>query len=106
MELKELERLMRYIRKKAHHLTCMNMEVFFVIAQASDGITQREISRRTGINSPTLSRVIGTLSKYGRRAESLHWVEIRESEEDRRFKKIFLTEKGREVVEDILREVF
>ncbi|WEK42148.1 MAG: MarR family transcriptional regulator [Candidatus Sphingomonas colombiensis] len=65
---------------------------------AQDGVTQRELSRRVGINEPTVVTAINGMEKKG-------FVRREQSTTDRRRLHVFLTPKARELEEQLLPHV-
>jgi MarR family transcriptional regulator for hemolysin len=64
------------------------------LQDAGDGISQKDLAARVGIDGSSLVRLIDSLV-----AQRL--VERRPDQEDRRIKKIFLTAQGHQVVEAV-----
>lgn len=64
------------------------------IDRAGDGITQKELAGRLGIEGPTLVRLLDRLAEDG-------WIERRECPDDRRSKRVFLLERAREAMRHI-----
>ena len=56
-----------------------------------DGVTQKELAERVGLDGSSLVRLLDILEGHG-------WVERRADVSDRRSKRIFLTEEGRAAV--------
>lgn len=64
------------------------------IDRAGDGITQKELAGRLGIEGPTLVRLLDRLAEDG-------WIERRECPDDRRSKRVYLLERAREAMRHI-----
>jgi len=64
----------------------------------TNGISQNELANGTYKNAPTVSRIIDLLCKKG-------WTERSRSEHDRRSFHIFLTQKGKNIVETLMPKV-
>ena len=62
--------------------------------RGGDGIIQRELARRLGIEGPSLVGLLDRMAEDG-------WIERRESSEDRRSKTVHLTDKALEGVRQI-----
>lgn len=66
------------------------------LQESGDGITQKELAVRVGIDGSSLVRLIDILVNKG-------FVERQVDEQDRRARLIYLTAEGREAVEEIRR---
>lgn len=64
------------------------------IARAGEGVTQKVLAERMGVEGPTL---VGLLDRLARD----EWVERRASEEDRRVRHVYLTPRAREALREI-----
>ena len=67
---------------------------FMILLDEQEGMSQREISQELGISPPTVAVSVKRLEKSG-------LVERREDEQDLRRSRIFLTERGKETIQDI-----
>ena len=77
----------------------------FIIAQAEDGLSLTDISKKAGVGLATASRNIAALGKINRKREpGLKLIESFEDPMERRKKIIRLTAKGRTTVKRILGE--
>lgn len=85
---KELKRAFQLTLQKIRAgITADQWVVLNLLYQEGDGNSQSEISRRTGKDSPTLTRIIDLLEKKG-------LIKREQDPDDRRKFRIFLTEKG------------
>jgi MarR family transcriptional regulator for hemolysin len=75
-------------------LTAASWSPLIHLQDAGDGISQKDLAARVGIDGSSLVRLIDSLV-----AQRL--VERRPDQEDRRIKKIFLTAQGHQVVEAV-----
>lgn len=64
------------------------------LSRHGDGVAQKVLADRVGIEGPTLVRLLDRMTEDG-------WLERRESETDRRCKTVHLTDKARDVIEEI-----
>lgn len=64
------------------------------VAQAGEGITQKELADRLGVEGPTLVRTLDRLQADG-------WLERRGCPDDRRSKRVFLLERSHETLRHI-----
>ncbi len=62
----------------------------------SDSVSQKELAERIGVEGPTLVRLLDALEQRG-------LIERCEAHDDRRVKKIHLTEKAKPLIEEIAR---
>ena len=67
-----------------------------------EGLSVTELSNRTGLAISTVSRIVGALSKYRQMGEPYELIDLQTSEKSRRTKEIYLTDKGRAVVGNIV----
>ena len=68
----------------------------------NEGLSVTELSKRTNLALSTVSRIVGALSKYRQMGEPYELIDLRTSEKSRRTKEIHLTDKGRNVVGNIV----
>ena len=91
-------------------MTILQAMIFFRIA-SEPGVTQRTVWREFDTYDSVLSRGVAVLSSAGvrgasgRRTEPLHLVELRENPEDRREKLLYLTAKGRTLMEKVIQDL-
>jgi MarR family transcriptional regulator, transcriptional regulator for hemolysin len=83
-------------RLKKYELFSSQWSILFCIMQYGP-TTQSRISQYLNVEAPTITRTINRLEKYG-------WV-VRESGEDLREKIVILTNKGRDKIPEIEREI-
>lgn len=67
----------------------------------NEGMSLTELSERTGMPLSTISRIVGALSKYRQHGKPYNLVRVSISAAERRKKEIFLTAKGKTVVNSI-----
>lgn len=63
-----------------------------------EGLSVTQLSQRTGLALSTVSRIVGALSKYRQMGAPYELIDLKTSEQSRRTKEIYLTDKGRAVV--------
>lgn len=81
----------------------LNQVAVLLTVAANPGISQSEIMEQTGLADSSASRIVAILSSYGNRGTGpYHLVELVPSENDRRFKTLHLTKKGRALIEKLL----
>ncbi len=68
--------------------------ILLQLSRHGDGVAQKVLADRVGIEGPTLVRLLDRMTEDG-------WLERRESETDRRCKTVHLTDKARDVIEEI-----
>ncbi|MCH8506792.1 MAG: MarR family transcriptional regulator, partial [Ectothiorhodospiraceae bacterium] len=64
------------------------------VARAGEGVTQKVLAERMGVEGPTLVGLLDRLARDG-------WVERRACKEDRRISQVYLTSKAREAMKEI-----
>jgi DNA-binding MarR family transcriptional regulator len=78
---------------KGIDIGCGQYDFFYVIS-LYEGITQKELSERLYINKSTTAKVIKNLSAKG-------YIRREKDAQDRRFERLYLTEKGRGITKEI-----
>jgi DNA-binding MarR family transcriptional regulator len=82
-------------------MTVNQMITLFLIAE-NPGLTQRDLLVSLGTTDSASSRIIALLSDIGsRNVVGLALVEMKVNVQDRRERHLFLTSKGRRLMEDI-----
>ncbi len=92
--LADVSRLWRHrlnVELKPYGLNCTLRSLLQELNDAQEGLMQRELAQRIGIESATLVGLVDTLSKPG-------WVERQVSTKDRRRKTVRLTRSGRQLL--------
>lgn len=74
--------------------------VFTDIAM-NEGCALKDIADRTGISMSVMSRTIGALSTYRRMGKPYGLVVVRMAKDDRRRKELFLSPKGKKLVDSL-----
>ncbi len=67
-----------------------------------EGLSVTQLSNRTGLALSTVSRIVGALSKYRQMGKPYELIDLVTSEKSRRTKELYLTDKGRAVVDNIV----
>ncbi len=80
---------------KMHGLTVNELFVLDILWFAPDGCTQKEISERLSANKQTVNAIVTRFDKQG-------FVSFAEVKEDRRNKRIVLTDSGKAYVKNII----
>ncbi len=78
--------------------------VFLCIAQ-DEGLSLKDISEETGISMSVMSRTIGALSNYRRMGKPYGIVTVKMAKDDRRRKELFLSKKGKRLIEKLVKAV-
>ncbi|MFA5593134.1 MAG: MarR family transcriptional regulator [Micavibrio sp.] len=71
----------------------------FTEITAEEGISLKDISDRTGISMSVMSRTIGALSNARRMGKPYGLVVVKHARDDRRRKELFLSAKGKKLIE-------
>lgn len=88
-------------RKKDVDMTVLTLGVLLCVAE-EDGILVQDIIERVRSNKSSVSRVLAMLSDIGRREkEGLNLIRAVEDPLNRRFKRVYLTTEGAELVKDL-----
>ncbi len=103
MSIKKLNQL----QKVLNELTTIDAEfplqwaiVFLRIAQ-DEGASLKDIADQTGISMSVMSRTIGALSNYRRMGKPYGIVTVKMAKDDRRRKELFLSAKGKRLIEKL-----
>ncbi|MDY0028713.1 MAG: MarR family transcriptional regulator [Pseudobdellovibrionaceae bacterium] len=67
-----------------------------------EGCSLTDLSTKTGLALSTISRITGALSKFRQKGTPYGLIEMRISEIERRKKELYLTDKGRQTIKDLL----
>ncbi|HNQ92305.1 MAG TPA: winged helix-turn-helix transcriptional regulator, partial [Alphaproteobacteria bacterium] len=68
----------------------------------NEGCSLTDLSEKTGLALSTVSRIVGALSSYRQKGIPYEFITMKISETERRKKELFLTDKGREALNNIL----
>ena len=68
----------------------------------NEGCSVTNLAELCGIPLSTVSRIIGALSDYRQLGEPYHLIEVKVSPNERRKKELYLTQKGRTTLKEIL----
>jgi DNA-binding MarR family transcriptional regulator len=71
-----------------------HMKTLHVLADGGSELSVKELSDRLGLSLPGASRIVDALMRRG-------WLERREDPDDRRMKRVRITEEGRKVLDRI-----
>jgi len=66
-----------------------------------EGMSLTTLAEKAGLSLSTISRIVGSLSDYRQNGHPYGLVEIRVSAEERRRKELYLTPKGRALLQKI-----
>jgi len=78
---------------KHYGLTKSRLNILFALHEHPDGLVQKELAHHIFVTAPNLSGLVGRMAKEG--------LILRQATDDRREKKILLTEKGREIADEL-----
>lgn len=102
MQLKTLTNMMSMVltfRAEVPEMPLQQLQLFLAVA-LDEGVGSRDLERRYGITNATVSRNISALYKYpGQGREGLDWIRWEPDATDARKRNLFLTEKGRAILE-------
>ncbi len=71
----------------------------FIEIVKNEGTSLKDISEETGISMSVMSRTIGALSNYRRMGKPYGLVLVKFAKDDRRRKELYLSKKGKKLVE-------
>lgn len=100
---KEIEGFLQLLRELQKINPEFPLQYAVCLAEISlnEGISVTQLSERTGMALSTVSRIVGALSQYRQMGEPYELITLVTSETERRKKEIYLTRKGRKVVNTI-----
>lgn len=78
--------------------------VFLTIAE-NEGAALKDIAEETGISMSVMSRTIGALSNYRRMGKPYGIVTVKSAKDDKRRKELFLSAKGKKLLEKIQKKL-
>jgi|TARA_B100000949_G_C14224503_1_gene426080 DNA-binding MarR family transcriptional regulator len=78
--------------------------VFLEIAQ-NEGAALKDIAEETGISMSVMSRTIGALSNYRRMGKPYGVILVKPAKDDRRRKELFLSAKGKKLLEKLQKSI-
>lgn len=101
LKLKGLQKAVRVIRGVAPELPVQQLQVLLEVAM-DEGCTVKDIEKRCGMTNSSGSRNVRAVMKWaGEGREGYDWVEWRPDHNDLRVKLLYLTDKGKAVLEQI-----
>ena len=99
-KLKKLQSILQELIAIDPEFPIQWVTVFAEIAM-EEGISLKDISDRTGISMSVMSRTIGALSNARRMGKPYGLIAVRHAKDDRRRKELFLSAKGKKLVEKL-----
>lgn len=66
-----------------------------------EGLSLTQLSEKTGMALSTISRIVGALSKHRQTGAPFELIKVKTSETERRRKELYLTAKGKAVIDSI-----
>lgn len=97
----ELRGALNYLGSLSPNMTVLQARTFIAIA-AREGRTIVELKEEVETSQPNTTRMVDLLSSFGRGGKKgLKWVERRDVVGDRRMREVWLTPKGRKVLEEL-----
>jgi DNA-binding MarR family transcriptional regulator len=103
-KLKKLQTILQELIAIDPEFPIQWVTVFAEIA-AEEGISLKDISDRTGISMSVMSRTIGALSNARRMGKPYGLVMVKHAKDDRRRKELFLSTKGKKLVERLEKSI-
>jgi len=99
--LSSLRDVLAELRSEAPELPIQQLQVFVLVA-LNEGTTGTALQSLTGMTQASMTRNVNALLKYaGQGREGLAWLEWRPDPKDLRSRPLYLTEKGRGILERI-----
>lgn len=71
----------------------------------NEGCSLTTLAERTGLSLSTVSRIVGSLSDFRQNGEPYGLIELKISLQERRRKELYLTPKGRQVLQKITKTI-
>lgn len=106
MALQDYIKFIRSISKIESEMPLQQLHCLLLIAEANEGLSLTDLSRKAGIGLATASRYVAALGKQNRhREEGLLFVESFEDPMERRKKIIRLTAKGKAALNKLIGEL-
>jgi DNA-binding MarR family transcriptional regulator len=100
-EADKLFRVLRRLRDKHSDMTMLQGQALFLVAM-KPGLSQRQLLAELNCNDSTVARIMALLSDIGdRKGPGLDLVVMKVNPLDRRERLLFLSPKGKRLMEDI-----
>jgi DNA-binding MarR family transcriptional regulator len=102
--LRMIEMLRRGLGLDVSFLSLNHFAILLIIFEMEDerfGIEAQEIHKLAGVEKSTANRIIHSLSDQGRVRDGLGYIRVDTDVNDRRIRRIFLTDKGRNLMEEM-----
>lgn len=103
----ETRRMLRILREQAGNaswFTIRHAEVALLIwdMRSDDGLEVQGIPSLLGLDQSTVNRILHTMADKRRNTNGLGWIEVRTDEQDRRYRRVFITDLGQWVFRHLL----
>jgi DNA-binding MarR family transcriptional regulator len=100
---KETEKFLRILREmqKLHPEFPLQYAVCLAEISMDEGISLTRLSEKTGMAISTVSRIVGALSTHRQRGAPFGLIKVSISKTERRRKELYLTAKGKAVINSI-----
>ena len=102
--LRMIEMLRRGLGQEVSFLSLNHFAILLIIFEMEDerfGIEAQEIHKLAGVEKSTANRIVHSLSDQGRVRDGLGYIRVDTDVNDRRIRRIFLTDKGRNLMEEM-----
>jgi DNA-binding MarR family transcriptional regulator len=103
-KLKKLQNILQELIAIDPEFPIQWVTVFAEIA-GEEGISLKDVSDRTGISMSVMSRTIGALSNARRMGKPYGLVVVKHAKDDRRRKELFLSTRGKKLVEKLEKSI-
>ncbi len=102
---KEIADFLALLRELQNIDTEFPLQYAICLAEISqnEGLSVTQLSEKTGMALSTVSRIVGALSKYRQMGTPYELVDLVPSPTSRRTKEIYLTPKGKKIINKIVR---
>jgi len=98
-----LKRVLDAVRAEAPELPTQQLHALLVIG-LDEGLSVQDVQKRTGMTNSSGSRNVRALMEYaGEGRKGLHWVDWKPNPQNLREKLLFLSPKGREVMDKMMK---
>lgn len=103
----DVRRMLRILREQAGNaswFTIRHAEVALLLwdMQSKDGLEVQTLPQLLGLDQSTVNRILHTMGDKRRNSNGLEWIEVRTDEQDRRYRRVFITPLGQGVFQHLL----
>ncbi len=104
LKLAKLQNILQELVKIDPEFPLQWVCVFLEISM-DEGCSLKDVAEKTGISMSVMSRTIGALSNYRRMGKPYGLVLVKMAKDDRRRKELYLSARGKKLVESLKKKI-